>query len=624
MSIRERLKISYENVGFSADNTWSKEFNSYQQTNMDLLMREKGLIEPKSLELRPRTVRDCIPNSKLAKYSNYEYNDSRELSYTLDDFKPPINYEYNFAGEIEKEPWMLEEVNRFFKLYTEFYKSLVDTKEDQNRLKFVSGFESPFLKCNSLSEYFLKLQVTKDSIKKLWDPESIDSRTFMFRSLHSIRGEKSLLVYKSPAGSVFVSEYDDVSSELKEDYYEWYKNDFDQNNMDRLNLFSSSLKQIPKENTIDNQILENQTDAAQNRRLYSAVLQGFSSNKIAPTPTDNQMTILRRNFSKTEESVMKKIGNVNNFSKRKVDSDETGKNPLFVNNIPKLFPNKSITSSRSVQTATSASEVGIDSSLNSQCEKICQVNPISQSQSTYFPLSQVVSQQPMMRYRQNFAPNNYQYPSFYMFVHNSFQQNYLQPFYNPMLLQRTVPINLERNVLQRNCQSHVPSHYNVASSFISQNQFSTNFQKFDNQLFKNKSRTKTDLQKKSFIRSRRNLSLDDIKKPSETLSFSNLTSRSDCSISEVNNEMDELVSKTVNLVLEDSKIDSIVPITGSQSDELERQALEQYTNSSDNVFQDLERQAAEEYEDNSENYLGPPNYEILFGGFLKQMKYCIS
>ncbi|CAH1188174.1 unnamed protein product [Phyllotreta striolata] len=614
MSIRERFKIAYENVGFCADNVWCKDMDSYQQTNMDLLMREKGLVEPKPLELRPRTVRDCIPYSKLAKYSNYEYNDSRELSYTLDDFKTPSNYnEYSFAGDAEKEPWMSEEVDRFFKLYTGFYKNLNDSKEYQNVLNFARSFESPFLMCNSLQEYFLKLQVTKDSVQKLWDTDPMESRTFMFRSLHSVREKKSLLVYKSPAGSVFVSEYDDVSSELKEDYYEWDKSDFDQHNVDHLNLISSSLKPVTnKENNV-----ENPTDPMQNRRLYSAVLQGFSSNKITPTSADSQMTILRRNFAKTNENEMKKIGSVNNFSKRKVDANEATTGSKIM---PKLFPNVAFTSSRSVQTT----ELRMDG------------NPppiTNQSQNTHFPLSQLPSQQqqqqqqPITRYRQNFVPNNYQYPSFYMFVHNSFQQNYLQPFYNPVYLhQRSIPagVNLDnRNVLQRNCQSHIPSHY---AGFLSQNQFATNFQNFDQpSTFKSKTRTKTEqLQKKTLVRSRRNLSLDDVKKPERAFSFSNLTSRSDCSFGETAADMDELVSKIVNLVLDESKMDCILPITGSQSDELERQALEQYTSSSDNVFQELERQAAEEYEDNPENYLGPPNYNHLFGGFFKQMKYCIS
>lgn len=60
---------------------------------------------------------------------------------------------------------------------------------------------------------------------------------------------------------------------------------------------------------------------------------------------------------------------------------------------------------------------------------------------------------------------------------------------------------------------------------------------------------------------------------------------------------------------------TLLPIAATVSEELERQALEQYQPSDDNFYQDLERQAEEQYDgDHSENWKGPPNRDLFFGG----------
>ncbi|KAF7274370.1 hypothetical protein GWI33_012956, partial [Rhynchophorus ferrugineus] len=79
-------------------------------------------------------------------------------------------------------------------------------------------------------------------------------------------------------------------------------------------------------------------------------------------------------------------------------------------------------------------------------------------------------------------------------------------------------------------------------------------------------------------------------------------------------DFDNIAVKTVHAILDDPE--PFVPVADSVSDDLELQALEQYSASSDNMLSDLERQAAEQYDVSSENWLRPPrNDEMFFGGW---------
>lgn len=66
----------------------------------------------------PRTVRDVIPFSKLAEYSNYEYNESREMSYASQMSDISFYYPCLYKRDSMNEPWMLPEVEQMFTLLT--------------------------------------------------------------------------------------------------------------------------------------------------------------------------------------------------------------------------------------------------------------------------------------------------------------------------------------------------------------------------------------------------------------------------------------------------------------------------------------------------------------------------
>lgn len=77
-------------------------------------MRDALADEP----TRPRTVRDSIPQSKLAQYSNYEYNESRELCYASGASNVSFYYPCVYSRNSMKEPWMLPDVEQLFIWFT--------------------------------------------------------------------------------------------------------------------------------------------------------------------------------------------------------------------------------------------------------------------------------------------------------------------------------------------------------------------------------------------------------------------------------------------------------------------------------------------------------------------------
>ncbi|KAF5279664.1 hypothetical protein FQA39_LY18248 [Lamprigera yunnana] len=111
---KERLKDAYECIEFFASTTW-QESNSYQQLNQELLSKESAAQDTLFSDAQfPRTVRDVIPDSRLAQYSNYEYNEERESCYVPTSRTFTFYYPCTYKRESIKEPWMLPEIEQFF------------------------------------------------------------------------------------------------------------------------------------------------------------------------------------------------------------------------------------------------------------------------------------------------------------------------------------------------------------------------------------------------------------------------------------------------------------------------------------------------------------------------------
>lgn len=63
---------------------------------------------------KARNVRDSIPDSKLASYSNYEYDEARELCYASSVSDISFYYPCIYKRDCIVEPWMLPEVEQIF------------------------------------------------------------------------------------------------------------------------------------------------------------------------------------------------------------------------------------------------------------------------------------------------------------------------------------------------------------------------------------------------------------------------------------------------------------------------------------------------------------------------------
>ncbi|KAF7415032.1 hypothetical protein HZH68_003521 [Vespula germanica] len=114
----ELLNSAYANISLIADQTWVyNQEDLYRNLNQSLWIQSCKLIEKYKDKdgTCPKHVRDVIPESRLSKYGNYEYNEEREKIYRSenDDIRS-INNTFHFYAKEITEPWMLPEVEEHF------------------------------------------------------------------------------------------------------------------------------------------------------------------------------------------------------------------------------------------------------------------------------------------------------------------------------------------------------------------------------------------------------------------------------------------------------------------------------------------------------------------------------
>lgn len=92
---------------------------------------------------KARTVRDMIPYSKLAQYSNYEYNEAREMSYASQVSDISFYYPCLYKKDSMIEPWMLPEVEQIFIWLT--YSKQFNFFQNIEELYCISNNMTPYL-----------------------------------------------------------------------------------------------------------------------------------------------------------------------------------------------------------------------------------------------------------------------------------------------------------------------------------------------------------------------------------------------------------------------------------------------------------------------------------------------
>ncbi|KAF5299554.1 hypothetical protein FQR65_LT09359 [Abscondita terminalis] len=117
--MKERLRDAYNNIEFCASKTWINSPNAYQQANQKLFASENVIQEALHSDRNyPRTVRDVIPESRLAQYGNYKYNEERELLYKPHSQSITIYCPCSYKREIMREPWMTPKIEQVFVYYS--------------------------------------------------------------------------------------------------------------------------------------------------------------------------------------------------------------------------------------------------------------------------------------------------------------------------------------------------------------------------------------------------------------------------------------------------------------------------------------------------------------------------
>ncbi|CAL7946487.1 unnamed protein product [Xylocopa violacea] len=112
----ELLNSAYANVSLIADKAWTfDEEDPFRKLNQSLWTQNHKLTAKYKGNgtYRTKRVRDVIPDSHLASYGNYEYNEERESMYKPDENSGPVP-QPNFCWTEVTEPWMLPEVEKLF------------------------------------------------------------------------------------------------------------------------------------------------------------------------------------------------------------------------------------------------------------------------------------------------------------------------------------------------------------------------------------------------------------------------------------------------------------------------------------------------------------------------------
>ncbi|XP_044265777.1 uncharacterized protein LOC123012062 [Tribolium madens] len=260
MNVRERLKEAYESVSFSADRTWANVPNAFHASNLELHLTERFLQSQKLHRFRPRTVRESIPRSRLAQYVNCVYNESREMSYAANS---SFNETHLSPSSEPTEAWEMPEVRELYKWF------LKKPEDDFSRIE--GRYESPLLNVSGFEDKILKIQITEDRVRNIWNSEF-----YQFGEPRVKTDQIIVNFFTSPMSNIFLFNNDSGYD------YEWFRNisitkDFDQ--LEQLsNAFKEQISSIAKFLSSSNEPPP-PSEPISNEILYSEVLQGLSPSR---------------------------------------------------------------------------------------------------------------------------------------------------------------------------------------------------------------------------------------------------------------------------------------------------------------------------------------------------------
>ncbi|XP_031327703.1 uncharacterized protein LOC116159664 isoform X2 [Photinus pyralis] len=559
--IKCRFKESKSVVELLASNTWSNVSQNYQRAHQDDFLHEVRT---------PLRVRDVIPESRLAQYCNSEYGEWEECY--KDTSKLSIFCSCVNDDESRQEPWMLPEVEEAFVslAYTPsveeielvqfqkshkcklpdnfrkfpFYASFSEA-EDASAREELMEHKPVELTVETFEEMILRLKIRCDAVKHLW------SRYSQAKSEDEIE-EKQIL--KSRFGNTFAVEKKndhEVSPDWILDKCHIRRMDF--SNLQYLSDTIRALKghyfHLEKFSRVSETDVKDTTPTT--RRLYSDVLRENHHECLAPLVEEPL-------YSQAKRSCMEEPLSSDFF----MEPPPTCSTGIYTN----YYENVTASKNCSYENTYCAHTYGNVYCHNSQNTNL---------HNSYMHKELVYS-------------NFYQHSSL---SRQSYTPTWFAPTRNPPVF-ASPPLPYLTAQPSRSNQPY-PMFYlrtpNVQTYHYSQNpqQWATSStQQFssDPQCVGNYGKVKTK-------------SVPDAMKRHASYEFTSQDKR-----------------LTVKPALSTSSLEHrgdsnrVLPVSSSLSEDLERQALEQYQNSNENLYRELEKQAEEQYDhdDPMENDLRSP------------------
>ncbi|KAK6630053.1 hypothetical protein RUM44_005451 [Polyplax serrata] len=120
---RQLMDTAYANIGLDANTTWrDAPGDGFQKCSDKLWVKLNYLKEKKHHQVGEKgkvvTVRDVIPQSKLARYGHYLYDNTREMMYNREKPFQFLEEQTKSRGEDAAEPWMSMDVEQEFRRLT--------------------------------------------------------------------------------------------------------------------------------------------------------------------------------------------------------------------------------------------------------------------------------------------------------------------------------------------------------------------------------------------------------------------------------------------------------------------------------------------------------------------------
>ncbi|XP_034947659.1 uncharacterized protein [Chelonus insularis] len=163
---------AYENICLIADKTWAMNHNDmYRKLNQYLWVQNINWIEKYHENKTKRRVRDIIPDSLLAQYGNYEYDEDRESQYKFSDELSTIESTNSVSNK--PESWILDNIEDYFsQLFSEtwVHLSVISNEKDIARIDECYNKCCPMLyTIENSSELQLQMRISNDNVRCLWN-----------------------------------------------------------------------------------------------------------------------------------------------------------------------------------------------------------------------------------------------------------------------------------------------------------------------------------------------------------------------------------------------------------------------------------------------------------------------